>query len=206
MSIHSPQFGGRSRQAGFTLVELTVVIVMIGIIIIPMYTFFNTSLNQYISIQKEGSAFTDLAVQSQRVATVLRGATGVNAVSVNEMDVYAYFAPADTYVSRVRYYKNVGNTKLLADVTRMTSNPPIGTEVAGSTETFTIIPNFYQAAGVNTFTYLDAAGATLTLPISDLKTVKGVQVTLAVPGGNLSANSNQTVSVQVSLRNRKVNL
>lgn len=179
---------------------------MIGIIVIPAYTFFNTSLNQYISIQKEGSQFTDLATQSQRVANVMRGITGIISATDEQIDCYAYFAPSDAHASRVRYYKNAANTIMYADVTRMTSNPPIGTEIPGSTKTFTIIPNFQQATGVKTFTYLSAAGAPLTTPIADLKTIKGVEVTLAVQGGNLSDLSSQTVSVQVSLRNRKVNL
>lgn len=195
-----------ANQAGFTLVEMAVVIVVIGIIIVPLYTFFNTSFRQYISLQAEGSSFTDLAVQSQRIANVLRGVTGINSVSADDIDCYAYFAPSDNYVSRIHYYKNASNTVLYADVTRMTSNPPVGTPIPGSTKTFTIIPNFYQAPGVKTFTYLDDTGAALALPISDLRTIKGVQVTLAVPGGKLSNNSNQTISVQVSLRNRKFNL
>lgn len=206
MGLNNPGWRVGSRQSGFTLVEITVIIVVIGIITVPVYTFFNTSLNQYISIQKEGSSFTDLAIGSQRVANVMRGITGINSVTEDEIDCYAYFAPSDTYVSRVRYYKSTGNKQLLADVTRMTSNPPIGTEIAGSKKTFKIIPDFYQATGVKTFVYLDANGGALTLPISDLKTIKGVSVTLAVPGGNLGAGSNQTVSVQVNLRNRKVNL
>lgn len=196
----------RVSAAGFTLVELTVVIVLIGIIIVPAYTFFNTSFNQYLSLQSEGSSFTDLAVQSQRIGNVMRSMTDVISASADDIDCYAYFAPSDTYVSRIHYYKTAGNKKLLADVTRMTANPPQGIPIPASTQTFTIIDNFHQAAGVNTFTYLNSAGGALAFPISDLRTIKGVQVTLAAPGGNLSRNSNQTVTLQVSLRNRKTNL
>lgn len=192
--------------AGFTLVEMVIVMAMVAIIVVPAYTFFNTSFSQYISLQQEGSSFSDLATQSQRVATVLRGTTGINSASADDIDCYAYFAPSDTYVSRIHYYKNAANTKLFADVTRMTSNPPIGTPIASSMRTFTIIPTLYQTASIKTFTYLDAAGTTLALPINDLRAIKEIQVALAVPDGNLSKNSNQSVMVQVSLRNRKVNL
>ena len=72
---------------------------MIGIIIVPVYTFFNTSLSQYISLQAEGSSFSDLATQSQRVANVMRGLTDINSVSATDIDCYAYFAPSDAYVS-----------------------------------------------------------------------------------------------------------
>lgn len=196
----------QARQDGFTLVELIVVMVLTGIITVAAYTFFNTSFSQYLSLQKEGTTFTDLALQSQRLANVLRGATDITAATDSEVTCYAYFAPSDKYVSTIRYYKTADNNKLLADVTRMTSNPPLGTPIAGSTKTFTIIPAFYQAAGVKTFVYLDAAGSALTMPITDLKTIKGMQVNLAVPGGTSSDTTNQAVSLQVSLRNRKVNL
>jgi prepilin-type N-terminal cleavage/methylation domain-containing protein len=195
-----------ARQNGFTLVELIVVMSLIGIIVTMAYTFFNTSFNQYISLQAQGSTFTDLSLQTQRLATVLRGTTDIISVSADSIECYAYFAPSDTYVSKIKYYKTADKKQLLADVTRMTSNPPTGTPIAGSLTTHTIISNFYQVTGVNTFNYLDASGNTLALPIADLRTIKGMQVTLTAPGSKQSANSYQTMSLQVSLRNRKTNL
>ncbi|MDB5181631.1 MAG: hypothetical protein JWP13_394 [Candidatus Saccharibacteria bacterium] len=196
----------RLSASGFTLVELTVVITLVGLIATSAYTFFNTSFSQYLSLQAEGSSFTELATQSQRVANVLRGTTDILSASKDEIDCYAYFSPSDAFVSRIRYYKADNNTKLLADVTRMTANPPTGVLIPESTQTFTIIDNFRNQAGVNTFSYLNASGGVLAMPISDLRTIKGIQVTLVSHGGNLSANSSQTISLQVSLRNRKTNL
>jgi prepilin-type N-terminal cleavage/methylation domain-containing protein len=192
---------------GFTLVELIVVIVMIGIIVIPAYTFFNTSLSQYIALQAQGSAFTDLATQSQRLASVLRGATDIISATSEDIDCYAYFAPSDNYVSRIHYYKSADKTKLLADVTRMTSNPPQGTPIAASMTTHTIVNNYKEVAGVNLFAYLDASGNALPMPLTNLKSVKGIQVTLTAVGSTIKkVNSYQTVSLQVSMRNRKANL
>jgi len=195
-----------SSPAGFTLVELIVVISMIGIIASMAFTFFNTSFNQYISLQAQGSAFTDLSSQTHRIGNVLRGTTDILSASADDIDCYAYFAPADTYVSRIHYYKSADGKKFLADVTRMTANPPQGTPIASTQQTYTIIDPFHTVSGVNTFTYLDAAGNTMALPINDLRTIKGIQVTLVTTGSKLAANTNQTMSVQVSLRNRKTNL
>jgi hypothetical protein len=72
--------------------------------------------------------------------------------------------------------------------------------------TVTIIENFYSAPSVNTFEYLDAAGATLSTPIADLHTIKGMRVSLAVPITLPSQTGNDTITSQVSLRNRKTNL
>lgn len=119
--------------------------------------------------------------------------------------MYSYFSPYDQYVSLIKYYPDNSGTKLLADVTRLTANPPIGTQIAGSLKTFTIIDNFYVPGGTNTFEYLNSAGGTLSLPITDLKTIKGIRINLA----DRPASTNSQIvkmSVEVGLRNRKTNL
>jgi hypothetical protein len=168
------------------------------------YIFFKTNLFTYLNLQKDATNFTDLAGQSQRVGNVLRGLTDITDAQDNEITLYGYFFPTDTYVSLIRYYKNTGGTQLLADVTPMTSNPPLGTPIAASKKTYVIISNFKNTSSTKLFEYLDSAGATLAVPISDLHTVKGLRVNLAV--STAAGTTNQAVSVQVSLRNRKTNL
>ncbi len=194
------------NSRGFTLIELMVVMVLVGVISTAAYTFFNTSLTQFFGLQKEGMVFGDLASQSQRIAKVLRGSTDVLIANNSEIQVYAYFSPNDAYTSRVRYYKSAGGDIMYAEVTPMTSNPPIGTPITAQTKTYTVIPEFYSGAGVNTFEYLDSAGVTMPLPISDLHTIKGIRVTLAVPVDSLTNGGNDTMSLEVALRNRKTNL
>jgi len=188
---------------GFTLVELVIMMAVTGIIATTFYVFYNDSLSQYLSLQKDGSDFTDLATQSQRIASVLRGLTDITAESADDITCYAYFAPSDTYVSQIHYYKSADGTELLADVTPMTSNPPTGALILSQKKTFRIIPNFYQSPTLSTFTYLSDTGATLSLPIADEHSIKGIQINLAVQGAH---NSDQAITVQVSLRNRKTNL
>lgn len=190
-------------RKGFTLVELMIVIVLIGIVGTTFFVFFNDSLSQYLALQKDGTAFTGLASQSQRLANVLRGLTDITSESANEITCYAYFAPNDTYTSQIHYYLSSDGKKLLADVTPMTANPPIGTLITSQTKTFTIISDFYQPDGTTLFGYLNDTGAALTLPIPDEHSIKGIQVNLAAQGAN---NSDQQITLQVSLRNRKTNL
>ncbi len=189
------------RQAGFTIVELVTVIALVGILVTTFYVIFNDNLSQYLALQKDGSDFTDLAYQSQRLGNVLRGITDITSESANDITCYAYFSPNDAYVSQIHYYKS--GTALMADVTPFSANPPNGTLITAKKRTFTIIQDFYQSPTLSTFVYLDSSGAPMTLPISDEHAINGIQVNLAAKGAH---NSDQSVSLQVSLRNRKINL
>jgi prepilin-type N-terminal cleavage/methylation domain-containing protein len=189
-------------QQGFTIIELTVALVVTAIIITTIYTFFNTSINQYLNLQRDGMSASDLALQAQRLASVMRGATDIVMASNHEMVINTYFSPNDVYVSQVRYYKSEDGTKLLADVTPFSANPPGGTLETSRMVTSSIIDNFYTNETVNTFEYIDSSGQTMSLPVNDLHTIKGLRVNLvSKPPG-----VNNSLSVQVSLRNRKTNL
>ena len=180
--------------------------ILIAIISTATYTFINTSTSQYLALQQDGIVFGDLAFQSQRIAQVVRGLTDISQASADEITMYAYFYPKDTYASLIRYYTDSTKTTLYADVTTMTANPPIGTPIASTKKTYTIISPFYAPTGISTFTYLDSFGATLPMPITDLHTIKEIKITLAVPVKAPVVKGTDSISLLVSLRNRKTNL
>jgi prepilin-type N-terminal cleavage/methylation domain-containing protein len=192
-------------ETGFTLVELVVSITLMAIIGTTFLVFFKSSLFDYLDLQSDATSLTQLSSQEMRVATVVRSLTDITSATANDISIYAYFYPSDTYVSIVHYYlrQNSGVKQLMADVTPMSANPPIGSPLTAQKRTYTIIDNFYQPSGTSLFAYLGASGNTLTLPITDLTTIKGIQVNLAT---TLKDGGNQSVQVQVSLRNRKTNL
>ena len=192
------------KQAGFTLVELLVVISLVAIIFVTFASFFTNYLILYSQYQKDCMAYSELSQQSQRVAQVGRGATDIVAADANEMTFYAYFSPVDSYVSQVRYYLNPSKTALLVDVIPMTANPPNGSLINGSKKTYTIISNFYQPSGGTLFNYYDSSATAINLPITDQHTIQSVQVNIAAPGSH--TKNGQNLSVTVSLRNRKTNL
>lgn len=201
MSRRSPS---APAETGFTLVELMVVISVVAVMFISFGTFFTNYLILYSKYQQDASSFTELASQSQRIADVLRGVTDIVSESANDLVVYAYFSPADTYVSLTHYYLNANGTAVMVDVTPMTANPPIGTPITASKKTYTIISNYYQPAGGSLFNYYDASGTQLTLPISDEHSILEIQVNLAEPATH--TKNGQTLNITVSLRNRKTNL
>jgi hypothetical protein len=88
----------------------------------------------------------------------------------------------------------------------MNANPPTGTPITANKKTYTIISNLYLPNNMQLFVYLDETGTALTLPISDLHTVKAIQVNLGIPLTTPAKNGSDTISLQVSLRNRKTNL
>ncbi len=195
----------RQVQDGFTLVELLVSITLIAIIGTTFLVFFKSSIFNYLNLQKDATSFTQLDSQATRVSNVLRSATGIVSADANDLVVYAYFYPSDTYVSLLHYYvdSSSGTKQLKADLTPMSANPPIGSPLTAQERTFVVIDNLYLPAGTNLFDYLSAAGTTLGLPITDLQTIKGIRVNLAA---QTSSGGNQAIDVQVSLRNRKTNL
>lgn len=194
----------RKNQHGFTLSELTVVIVLIAIVSITAFTLINTTIKRYFPLHEEGLAFTELSYGSQRVAKVLRGLTDISQADSDGITCYTYFAPQDEYVSLVQYYKSNGSLKV--DVTPMTANPPIGTPITANKKTYTVIQKLYVPPSTQTFVYIDANNSVMSVPISDLHTIKAIQVNLGIPLDNPSVGGSDTISLQVSLRNRKTNL
>lgn len=194
-----------SAEQGFTLVELLAVIVITSIVAMTFLIFFKSTLFSYLNLQENATSLTQLSRQELRVTDVIRGLTNITSVGANDLQIYAYFYPSDTYASQIHYYLQTtnGDTKLLADVTPMSANPPTGIPLTAQTQTYTVIDNFYQPNGSSLFTYLDAGDSPLSLPISDLQSIKAIQVNLA---NKLTGGSTQSIQMQVSLRNRKTNL
>lgn len=195
----------KGKETGFTLVELLVSITLIAIIGSTFLIFFKSSLFNYLDLQKDATSFTQLDTQVARVSNVLRSSTGIVSVDANDLVVYAYFYPSDIYVSLLHYYvaTTSGVKQLKADLTPMTANPPIGSPITAQQRTFVVIDNLYLPNGTNMFDYFGAGNTQLSLPISDLQTIKSIRVNLAA---QTARGGNQAINLQVSLRNRKTNL
>lgn len=193
-------------QSGFTLVEVLIVLTLVSIVGLGIYNFTIASGVNYLKLHEDGIRFSDLSDKTQRISRVFRGAGDITEATNDTITLYAYFSPADQYYSLIRYYKDPTNTKIMADVTPMTSNPPVGTPITAQKKTYTILENFYNDPTVKTFEYLDSSGVAMTLPIADLHTVKGLRVTLTTASKRSPQTTKSSLSAEVSLRNRKTNL
>src|SRR5665213_3533362 len=94
----------RLGSAGFTIIELTVTMIIAALVSLTAFSVFNTLISQYFGLQEDGSEFTNLSAESQRIADVLRGLTDIVSESNTDLTAYAYFSPNDNYVSLVHYY------------------------------------------------------------------------------------------------------
>lgn len=190
-----------SDQNGFSLAELVITLAVGTIIVITLYGFFSTSINNYFALQQDAVRFNALTSETQRIGRVIRGATDVLSASQNDLVVYAYFSPRDSVVSKIHYY--VSDGKLLADVTPMSSSPPVGVPLTAQTSTHTIIEKLHTTADI--FAYLDSAGNVLP-SLTNLRDIKGIRISLGIPPSRGAVSKQTTLSLAVSLRNRKTNL
>ena len=188
---------------GFTLVELLVVIMVIGVLFTAFADFFNNNMILFFDQQQNSMNLTELQNESQRIGDVLRGTYDIISASPNQLSVYAYFSPNDTYVSEIDYYLNSTGNQLMASITPMTANPPIGTPITNDTTIYTVISNYYAPAGINLFTYYDANNNILTPPIADERSIINIGINLAEPIYHSPTNQYQTLNLFINLRNRK---
>ncbi len=204
-SSTGPSATQRARGSGFTLSEVIIVLALVGVLSALFYSLFATSFFSYLNLQKQASSFTQISLQSSRVAAVVRGLMNISMAKDDELEIYAYFYPSDQYVSKVRYYVVTvdGVKRLRADLTPMTANPPIGVPITAEKTTTTVIDSFYQPPGTKLFTYLNAANTELATPITDFFAVKSITIQLSA---RVETQAKQTITTQVMLRNRKTNL
>ncbi|MBP9852501.1 MAG: hypothetical protein QG629_302 [Patescibacteria group bacterium] len=202
-SVHPSQ--NETKQAGFTLLEMLITTILVALAATTFMVLFRSTLFSFLRLQTNGTTAVTLNSQANRIGMVLRGATDITSASANDLVVYSYFYPSDSYVSLLHYYLRTSNgtTQLVADLTPMSANPPTGTPLTASKRTFVIIENYHQVSGTDLFTYMSANGTPLALPVSDLQAIKGIKVTLS---SNAYSGSYQQQNVQVTLRNRKTNL
>ncbi len=146
----------RKDKRGLTLTELIVVMGIMSGLLVTVYVFTSSTISSFMQLQAEGLARSKLADGSFRLTKVLRGIDYIESANSDTITAYSYFAPNDQYTSKIRYYLNGPQDKLLAEVTPMTADYPIGTLLTAQTRTVTVIDNFVKLAGEPTFKYYDS--------------------------------------------------
>jgi hypothetical protein len=196
----------RLDEKGFTINELLVVIIASSILISTLFVFTSSTINSFMRMQAQGLAQSKLADSSSRVSRVIRGINYIESASDDAITAYSYFAPQDTYTSKISYYLSTDQSKLLADVAPMTADYPIGTVLTAQTKTVVIIDGFYKIPGQPTFKYFTSTFADIISPVTDLQSIKNISVNLHAKLYDSNNQLYSSSSVSVNLRNRKTNL
>jgi len=89
MSNHS-----HSSNQGFTLVELLITIIIIGLVSTTFIVIFKSTIYNSINMQLDASRAVDLNSGAQRIGMILRGATGITSATSSDLVVTAYFYPS----------------------------------------------------------------------------------------------------------------
>jgi len=196
----------RKQQSGITIVELLVVLIASSILLTTLYVFTSNSINDFMRLQAEGLAHNKLSESSTRITKVIRGINQIEVAEADTITAYSYFAPHDTYTSKIRYYLNDNQDKLLAEVTPMTADYPIGSLITNQTRTVTVIDGFKKVPNKDTFMYYDGESNQLLSPVTEKQAIKNITLQLFVKKYESSNPDYVSTISSVNLRNRKSNL
>jgi prepilin-type N-terminal cleavage/methylation domain-containing protein len=190
-----------NAEAGFSLLELLVVIVITGLIALPLSTFFINGLKSYNFVQAQSDTSLELETLADRVTRVVRGAISIDTAAPNSLIVYGYFSPQDTVIKKIRYF--VVGTNLNIGVTPPGGTAPNYTYTGAEKITTSRID---LVMGSNTlFTYYDDVGNKLTgafLPAQ----VKEIGLYIGANPNAKQVPVPISISTKVTLRNLKTNL
>jgi prepilin-type N-terminal cleavage/methylation domain-containing protein len=189
-------------EGGFTLLEVIVASILVGLLAIPLMMFGIKGLQSYTFLQTQSQTSTDLSTLSERIAKVVRGATSVITASANTLTIYGYFDPADTKPEQIRYF--VSGTNLDIGETDPVGTAPNYTYPPAN-EVVTVAYTHLVMGATPMFTYYDSTGTILPTGFVNSE-VMAVGIYVAAnptPGQNGTAIS---ISTLATLRNFKTNL
>src|SRR6185369_15761803 len=92
------------RQAGYSLIELLVVMTLTSMLAVPLVLFTYKGLSSYQFLQAQSDTSAELSTLSARITKVVRGTTGIISAGANTLTIYGYFSPQDTTIKKIRYF------------------------------------------------------------------------------------------------------
>ena len=189
-------------QAGFSMVELLISAVVLGIMSGAIYLFFGPTVSSFFKIQETSIDINDKTTAMYRIAQVLRTGTTISEATSTSLTIYAYFSPQDSVLSKVRYYYSHTDKTLKVDRIRAVGTAPNYTYPTANTETKLLLNKVALSGEV--FSYADANGGTGPFMLDTYKDIKSIAINFDSPTTH-RAEKNQ-MKIDVELRNRKTNL
>ncbi len=192
-----------TRDAGFTIAELVIVVSILGLVVVIFANFFSDNYSSFIQLQTTTVRENALSSASQRVARVIRGMNTITDIGNTTITGYVYFTPADATLSKVHYYYDSGSRSVKVGVIPATGSAPNYTYSSANERVTTIAEHIDASSPI--FTYLDSSGQSAQFSADTYKDIKGIGIRLKSDkiGGYTSPFD---IKTSVTLRNRKTNL
>lgn len=126
----------QNGEAGFTMIELVIVLVLTSILGIFVFQIVTSSLNTLITMRKRKERADDAVLVLEKISREVRSANDINSVGSNIL----IFKRADTGKA-VKFIRNSGTNRLrrqsAADVASLPSSSSSGNVVAENVSVFT---------------------------------------------------------------------
>lgn len=192
-----------SRQSGFSMVELLISTLLVGIMSGVIFIFFSSAFENFFKIQQSSIVTNDKIQVIYRMAQVIRSGTTITEASSSALTIYAYFSPQDSVLSQVRYsYSSTAKTVTVERIKAVGSAPNY-TYPAANKETRVLLRETSLSGDL--FSYRDANGTAGTFSIDTFKDIKTVIVDLNTARDFKTSDASQ-LKTSVEIRNRKTNL
>ena len=198
MSSHSVK-----SQQGFSMVELLISTLVIGLMSGTFFIFFSTAFDDFFRIQQSSIITNDKTVVLYRMAQVIRSGTTIGEASPSSLTIYAYFSPQDSVLSQVRYVYNSSDKTIKVERIKATGTAPNYLYPAANKES-RILLNQTQLTG-DLFSYKDANGTNGPFTTDTFKDIKTISIDLNTAKNFKTSDASQ-MKTTVELRNRKTNL
>lgn len=192
----------KSQEAGFSMIELLIVAVVLGIMSGVIFVFFNTSIVSFFRIQESAILTSNQTSAIYRMGQVIRSATRITEATDSAITMYAYFSPQDSTLSQVRYNYNSATKSLEVERIRATGTAPNYTYPVANKETRQILTNVQLQTPI--FSYRDALGSTGPFDATTYQDIKSVTLDIKT-NGTRKVNGSE-MKLQLSIRTRKTNL
>lgn len=190
------------NQAGFTILELTIVMVITGLIALPLSSFAINGLRSYSYLEAQSNTSVELNILSGRLGKVIRGATTIDTATANSLTFYGYFSPQDTVIKKIRYFISANSIEV--GVISPTGSAPNYTYDPAS-EVVKVMRNDMAMGANNLFTYYDDVGNLLSGAFT-VGQIKQIGIYVAANPNTKQVPVPISLSTKITLRNQKVNL